>query len=104
MIGPSPCALSARAEFRVGTIRNMNRLPRISITTLPEELHPLVHREVDALDAVGLEAVHRVILRMRMEESLERLDGMADEMRDKGVMARLPQIIADVRARRRAQA
>ena len=40
---------------------------------------------------------------MRMEESLGRLDGMADEMREKGVMERLPQIIAEVRARRRAQ-
>ena len=82
----------------------MEKLPCMSTTTLPEELRPLVHREVDALDAVGLETVHRVILRMRMEESLERLDGLADEMREKGVMERLPQIIADVRARRRAQA
>ena len=39
-----------------------------------------------------------------MEQSLERLDGMADEMRAKGVMERLPGIIAEVRARRRAQA
>jgi hypothetical protein len=59
---------------------------------------------VDTLDDVGLETVHRVILRMRMEQSLERLDGMADEMRAKGVMERLPEIIAEVRARRRAQA
>ena len=65
---------------------------------------PLVHRGVDALDDIGLETVHRVILRMRMAESLERLDGMADEMREKGVLERLPQIIAEVRARRRAQA
>ena len=59
---------------------------------------------MDTLDDVGLETVHRVILRMRMEQSLERLDGMADEMRAKGVMERLPEIIAEVRARRRAQA
>lgn len=76
----------------------------MSNATLPEELRPLVHSEVDTLDAVGLETVHRVILRMRMEQSLERLDGMADEMRAKGVMAHLPEIIAEVRARRRAQA
>jgi len=63
-----------------------------------------VYREVDALDDIGIETVHRVILRMRMEESLGRLDSMADEMREKGVMERLPQIIAEVRARRRAQA
>lgn len=56
----------------------------MSTTTLPEELRPLVHREVDALDDIGLETVHRVILRMRMEESLGRLDRMADEMREKG--------------------
>jgi hypothetical protein len=76
----------------------------MSNATLPEELRPLVHQEVDTLDDVGLETVHRVILRMRMEQSLERLDGMADEMRAKGVMERLPEIIAEVRARRRAQA
>ncbi len=72
--------------------------------TSPDELRPLVHREVDSLDDVGLETVHQVILRMRMEQSLERLDGMADAMRAKGVMARLPELIAEVRARRRAQA
>ena len=76
----------------------------MSNATLPEELRPLVHQEVDALDDVGLETVHRVILRMRMEQSLERLDSMADEMRVNGVMERLPGIIAEVRARRRAQA
>ena len=76
----------------------------MSNATLPEELRPLVHQEVDTLDDVGLETVHRVILRMRMEQSLERLDDMADEMRTKGVMERLPEIIAEVRARRRAQA
>lgn len=69
-----------------------------------EELRPLVHREVDALDGVELETVHRIILRLRMEQSLERLDTMADEMRVKGVMDRLPQVIAEVRARRAAQA
>jgi len=76
----------------------------MSTATLPEELRPLVHQEVDKLDDVGLETVHRVILRMRMEQSLERLDGMADEMRVKGVMEHLPEIIAQVRARRHAQA
>lgn len=58
---------------------------------------------MDALDDEGIETVHRVILRMRMEQSLERLDGMADEMRTNGVMERLPEILAEVRARRRSQ-
>ena len=56
----------------------------MSEVTLPEELRPLVHQEVDKLDGVGLETVHRVILRMRMEQSLARLDETADEMRTKG--------------------
>ena len=68
----------------------------------PDELRPLLHRTVDTLDEVELETVHRVILRMRMEQSLDRLDTLTDEMREKGVMDRLPQIIAEVRARRRA--
>jgi len=76
----------------------------MSTMTSPEELRPLVHQEVDTLDDAGLETVHRVILRMRMDQSLERLDGMADEMRAKDVMAHLPEIIAQVRARRHAQA
>ena len=99
---PSLLPLSLVLEFCVGTI--LDKLLRMSIATLPEELRPLVHREVDALDDIGLETVHRVILRMRMEESLGRLDGMADKTREKGVMERLPQVIAEVRARRRAQA
>lgn len=76
----------------------------MSNATLAEELRPLVHRELDTLDDESIETVHRVILRMRMEQSLERLDGMADEMRTTGVMERLPEILAEVRARRRAQA
>ena len=80
------------------------RLSAISTATLPDSLRPLVHQEVDALDDVGLETVRRAILRMRMEQSLERLDGMADAIHAKGVMERLPEIIAEVRARRRAQA
>ena len=99
---PSLLPLSLVLEFCVGTI--LDKFLRMSTPTLPEELRPLVHREVDALDDIGLETVHRVILRMRMEESLGRLDTRADEMREKGVMERLPQIIAEVRARRRAQA
>ena len=75
----------------------------MSNATLAEELRPLVHRELDTLDDESIETVHRVILRMRMEQSLERLDGMADEMRTTGVMERLPEILAEVRARRRAQ-
>ena len=74
----------------------------MSNVTLPE-LRPLVHQEVDTFDDAGLETVHRVILRMRLEQSMERLDGIADEMRAKGVMEQLPEIIAQVRARRRAQ-
>ena len=70
--------------------------------TSPDELRPLLHRTVDTLDEMELETLHRVILRMRMEQSLDRLDTMTDEMREKGVMDRLPQIIAEVRARRRA--
>ena len=75
----------------------------MSTATLAEELRPLVHQELDTLDDEGIETVHRVILRMRMDQSLERLDGMADEMRTSGVMERLPEILAEVRARRRSQ-
>ena len=50
----------------------------------------------DTLNEVELETVHRVILRMRMEQSLDQLD--TDEMRENGVMDRLPQIIAEVRS------
>ena len=71
---------------------------------LAEELRPLVHRELDTLDDEGVETVHRVILRTGLEQSMEPLDGMADEMRTTGVMERLPEILAEVRARRRAQA
>ena len=54
--------------------------------TSPDELRPLLHKAVDTFDDVELETMHRLILRMRMEQSLDRL----------------PQIIAEVRARRRA--
>ncbi len=94
----------ATSQCRLGSAAVVRQLSAISNATLPEALRPLVHQEVDALDDVGLETVHRVILRMRMEQSLERLDGLADEMQAKGVMERLPEIIAEVRARRRAQA
>ncbi len=82
--------------------RITSRCMSTSASTSPDELRPLLHRTVDTLDDVELETVHRVILRMRMEQSLNRLDTTADEMREKGVMDRLPQIIAEVRARRQA--
>jgi hypothetical protein len=92
------------AQRRLGSGAGVWQLFTMSNATLPDALRPLVHQEVDALDDVGLETVHRVILRMRLAQSLERLDGMADEKHAKGVMERLPEIIAEVRARRRAQA
>lgn len=55
--------------------------------TFAEDLRLLVHRELDTLDDESIETVHRVILRMRMEQSLEPLDGMADEMGASGVMS-----------------
>lgn len=75
----------------------------MSTATLAEELRPLVYQELDALDNEGVETIHRVISRLQMEQSLERLAGMADEMRASGVMDRVPEILAEVRARRRAQ-
>ncbi|MCW5558254.1 MAG: hypothetical protein KIT22_10540 [Verrucomicrobiae bacterium] len=67
----------------------------------PDALRPIVHQELDALDPIELEAVHRLILGFRMDRSLERLDALADEAREQGALARLPAIVAEVRARRR---
>lgn len=68
----------------------------------PEPLRPLVHRELDELDDVELDAIHRLILRLRLDRSLDRLNDLADAARERGALDRLPQILADVRSRRRA--
>ena len=72
--------------------------------TATEPLRPLVHRELDELDDLELDAIHRLILRLRLDRSLDRLNDLADAAREQGALDRLPEIIAHVRARRRARA
>jgi len=66
----------------------------------PDELRPVVRGELEDLDPVELDAVHRLILRLRMDRSLDRLNELADDARGRGALDRLPAILAEVRARR----
>ena len=69
----------------------------------PLPLLPAVHRELDELDQVELIAVRRLIARLRMARSLDRLNEMADARDPVVTEAEATAIITEVRQQRRQQ-
>ena len=70
----------------------------------PKELRPLVHEEVDRLEAEDLEVLHRVALQLELERVNARLDTAFDADRHAGKIERLPEIIRAARAALRERA
>jgi hypothetical protein len=64
----------------------------------PEELRPLVHEDVDRLEAEDLAVLHRVALQLELERVSARLDEGFDADREAGKLDRLPKIIREARA------
>lgn len=65
---------------------------------------PRLHREIDDLDAVELIAVQRVIARLKMVRSLEKLNGLADARATSVSDAEISAWVTEVRQQRRAGA
>jgi hypothetical protein len=69
---------------------------------LPEQLRPLLHEKIEALDAEHLALLHRVLLQMEVEELADKLGAAFDADAEDLRWSRLPEIIRECRARRRA--
>jgi len=70
----------------------------------PEELRPLVHEEIDRLEAEDLEVLHRVVLHLELERVNARLDAAFDGDLDTRKIDQLPDIIRAARAALRERA
>lgn len=68
------------------------------------ELRPKLHAKIEQLDGDELAVVERVLRQLEINRTVAELDAATDELRAKGMLERLPQIIAEVRAQRRAGA
>ena len=74
------------------------------IATAQLPLLPRLHREIDDLDAVELIAVQRVIARLKMMRSLEKLNDLADSHSPRVSDAEISAWVTEVRRQRRASA
>ncbi len=73
-------------------------------TTLePSELRPALHAKVDQLDGEALAILHRVALRLELDQVVAEVDAEFDTLREQGRLAHLPQIIQEARAAIRAR-
>ncbi len=70
----------------------------------PKNLLPAVTEKLHALTAEELAVVERVLLQLEINRTVAELDAATDELRGKGMLDRLPEIIAEVRAQRRSAA
>jgi len=74
----------------------------MSETHLPEQLRSLLHEKIEALDTEHLTLLHRVLLQMEAEELADKLGAAFDAHSADARWSRLPEIIRECRARRRA--
>ena len=75
--------------------------PRAMIGTNmePEKLRPELHQRIDRMDSEQLELLHRIVLKLELEQVADELHHAFDAARTEGKFDRLDEIIRDVRAR-----
>ena len=62
----------------------------------PDELRPILHGKIDQLGTEGLQVMHRVLLRLEVEEMAAKVGERFSSRPD--LMERINQTIAEVRA------
>ena len=72
----------------------------LASTATPEQLRPLLHQQIDAMDNAHLAELRQVMLELRLREITDELDAAFDADRDAGKLAQIPEIIRRVRERR----
>jgi hypothetical protein len=70
------------------------------INVEPEKLRPELHQKIDQMDGEHLELLHRIVLKLELEQLAEDLDQKFDTARDEGKLDRVDDIIREVRSRR----
>jgi hypothetical protein len=66
-----------------------------------KELLPSVVERLNALNAEDLVVVNRVLMQLEINRTVAELNAASDELRSKGMLERLPEIIEEVRAEKR---
>lgn len=69
----------------------------------PSQLRPALHAKVDQLDDEALAVLHRVALRLELDQTVAAVDADFDTLREQGRLDRLPEIIQEARAAIRAR-
>jgi hypothetical protein len=65
----------------------------------PEKLRPELHQRIDAMKPEQLELLHRVMLKLELEQVVEQLHHDFDAARAEGKLDQAELIIREVRAR-----
>jgi hypothetical protein len=71
-------------------------MSRISVE--PEKLRPQLHQQIDQMQPDQLELLHRVMLKLELEQTVEQLHHDFDGARAEGKLERADEIIQQVRA------
>jgi len=66
----------------------------------PDELRPELHQRIDRMDSQHLELLHRIILKLELEQVVGEVHNAFDAGRSEGRLDRVDEIIREVRARR----
>ena len=66
----------------------------------PEKLRPELHQKIDAMAPEQLELLHRVLLRLELDQVVEHLNDDFDTARAEGRLDKAEEIIRQVRAER----
>lgn len=61
----------------------------------PSNLRPELHAKVDQLDGEALAILHRVALRLELDQVVAEVDAGFDTLREQGRLGRLPEIIQE---------
>ena len=73
-------------------------------TTLePSKLRPALHAKVDQLDDEALAVLHRVALRLELDQVVAVVDAEFDTLREQGRLGRVAEIIQEARTAIRAR-
>jgi hypothetical protein len=68
------------------------------VPTDPKQLRPVLHEGIDRLAPEDLLLLHRVMLELERDRLVDGLNAHFDSDRERGRLARIPEIIREARA------